>query len=295
MTLHKSVLLKETIDLLNVQQNRDYIDCTFGGGGHTRAILEASAPDGQVLAIDLDQEALAAGRKSLASFGSRLALVHGSFRDIVSIAADNGFDQGDGILYDLGLSTDQLSGRGRGFSFKEDEPLDMRFSFDTATTAADIVNTVVEKDLADLIYQYGEERQSRRIARRIVEEREKKRIATTKELVDIIVRAYPPKLRHGRIHCATKTFQALRIAVNDELENLKDSLPDAFGLLKPSGRLAVISFHSLEDRVVKHQFKQWAKDGKAELLVKKPLTPTKEEQSENPASRSAKLRAIQKK
>lgn len=294
MILHTSVLPKEAIDLLDVHSNGSYIDCTLGGGGHTRSLLEQSAPNGRVLAFELDEETIEKTGKALKSFGKRLTIVRANFRAIGSIARQNGFDQVDGIIYDLGLSIDLLKDRGRGFSFLADEPLDMRFDADAQFIAKDLVNSWTEKEIADTIFQFGEERYSRRIAKSIVEARKKKRITTTGELTALIEKSVPGPYRRGRIHCATRTFQAIRIAVNDELGALEKSLEVAFDLLAPNGRIAVISFHSLEDRIVKHAFRAHAIAKRARLLTKKPIIPTPEEQASNPASRSAKLRGISK-
>lgn len=291
MILHKSVLLAEAIEYLNVLSNHHYIDCTLGGGGHTEAILERNGPDGCVIAFDLDAETIDRTKKRLKRFGKRLIVIHDSFRNIHRVA-ECGLPIA-GALYDLGTSMDLLKSSGRGFSFLTDEPLDMRFSDEGDLTAADIVNGWKEKELADMIFRYGEERWSRRIAHRIVEYRIKNRIQTTKELVEIIEGAIPGKYRHGRIHCATRTFQALRIAVNDELNALEDSLEKATRIVDGTGRIVVISFHSLEDRIVKQFFKKIHIQKIGKILTKKPIIPSEEEREENPASRSAKLRALE--
>ncbi|MDP2630586.1 MAG: 16S rRNA (cytosine(1402)-N(4))-methyltransferase RsmH [Candidatus Uhrbacteria bacterium] len=291
MTKHTPVLLNEAITYLNVLSNHHYIDCTLGGGGHTEAILERNGPDGCVIAFDLDSETIDRTKKRLKRFGKRLIIINDNFRNI-SRAADCSLAV-SGVLYDLGTSMDLLKSSGRGFSFLTDEPLDMRFSDTGDLTAADIVNSLKEKELADMIFRYGEERWSRRIARRIVEHRVKNEIQTTKELVEIIEGAIPGKYRHGRIHCATRTFQALRIAVNDELGALEESLDKAVKIVDEAGRIVVISFHSLEDRIVKQFFKKNKIQGIGKILTKKPIVPSEEEEKENPASRSAKLRALE--
>lgn len=280
----------EAVEYLNVLSNHHYVDCTLGGGGHTEAILEKNGPTGCVIAFELDSETIKRTKKRLKRFGKRLIVINDNFRNLQQVISTK--LQPSGILYDLGTSMDLLKSSGRGFSFLLDEPLDMRFSDDTERTAAEIVNRWSEKEIADVIYQYGEERLSRRIAKLIVDERRKQRIATTKELVAIIERAFPPRLRHGRIHCATRTFQALRIAVNDELKNLQESLEKAVEIIH-EGRIVVISFHSLEDRIVKQFFKINKLKGIGKILTKKPLTPSEEEIRENPPSRSAKLRALE--
>lgn len=294
MILHRSVLLEEAIELLNVHSHAATIDCTLGGGGHTRSMLEHSAPNGRVLALDVDDETIAITGEALKAFSRRLTIARGNFSDIGRIARKNGFDNVDGILYDLGLSIDLIKARGRGFSFVGDEPLDMRFDTESDLRAETIVNSWTEKEIADCIFMYGEERYSRRIAKAIVTARKKSRIRTTAELVAIVEHSVPPPYRRGRIHCATRTFQGLRIAVNDELDGLSRSLAQSFELLKPAGRMAVITFHSLEDRIVKHFFKNLSITKAATLLAKKPILPTEEEQKINSASRSAKLRGIQK-
>lgn len=291
MILHKSVLLAEAIEYLNVLSNHHYIDCTLGGGGHTEAILERNGPDGCVIAFDLDAETIDRTKKRLKRFGKRLIVIHDSFRNIQRVA-ECGLPIA-GALYDLGTSMDLLKSSGRGFSFLTDEPLDMRFSDAGDLTAADIVNGWKEKELADMIFRYGEERWSRRIARGIVERRGNHEIQTTKELVEIIEGAIPGKYRHGRIHCATRTFQALRIAVNDELGALEESLNTSIEIVDTGGRIVVISFHSLEDRIVKQFFKKIHIQKIGKILTKKPIIPSEEEREENPASRSAKLRALE--
>src|SRR5689334_19111996 len=254
---HTPVLLNEVIAGLALHSGGRYIDGTLGGGGHAAAVLEASAPDGRLLGIDADPAALAAAGARLAAFGERAVLAHGNFRDIGRLAREQGFAQIDGLLLDLGVSSHQLDTPERGFSFTADAPLDMRLDPTGGPTAADLVNDTPEGELADLIFRYGEERGSRRIARFIAEARRKRPIATTGELADLVARALGGRPfgkaqgRHGKIHPATRTFQALRIAVNHELESLELALPQAVELLAPGGRIAVISFHSLEDRIVK--------------------------------------------
>lgn len=294
MILHTSVFLEEAITLLDVHSNKEYIDCTLGGGGHTRALLERSGPKGKVLAFDLDDETIQKTGGTLKGYAKRLKIVRANFHDLAVVAPQNGFEQVGGILYDLGLSMDLIKGRGRGFSFMTDEPLDMRFDTEQDFTAADILNSWPEKKIADTIYAFGEERFSRRIAKVIVEHRRKHRFETTGQLVEAVERAVPGKYRHGKIHCATRTFQALRIAVNDELGGLEKSLSSAFELLAPNGRIVVISFHSLEDRIVKNYFRMLFKTNQATLLTKKPISPSPEEIERNPASRSAKMRGIEK-
>lgn len=292
MSLHRPVLLDEAIYYLDVHFNENYIDCTLGGGGHTEAILKRNGPHGKVLALDVDTDALNRMRAHSEGYAGRLTVRESNFSHLAQMATENGIAPVRGILYDLGLSTDLIKVSGRGFSFQTDEPLDMRFSPHQTTTAEDIVHSWNEKDIADIIFAYGEERFSRRIAKAIVQARKKERIPTTGALVSLIQSAVPGRYRHGRIHCATRTFQALRIAVNDELGVLEKSLQSAFDLLKDEGRIVVISFHSLEDRIVKNFFRNSVKEGRGVILTKKPVMPSEKEIYDNPASRSAKLRAF---
>ncbi len=270
-----------------------FIDCTVGSGGHAETLLVASAPSGRLLGLDADPEAVAAAAERLARFGERVVLARGNFRELAAIAAAHEFRSVDGVLMDLGLSSRQLEGSGRGFSFRLDEPLDMRFDPQRGPTAADVLNTGDERDLADLIFAFGEERRSRRIAREIVRRRGQQPFATTADLVAAVKAAVgrPP----GRIHPATRTFQALRIAVNRELESLEAALPQAAEQLTPGGRLAVISFHSLEDRLIKQFFRAGGLP-RAPLaeLTRRPVTPRQDELAANPRARSAKLRVAER-
>lgn len=290
--MHIPVLLQEVIEFLKVTPNKNYLDCTLGGAGYTQAILEKNGPRGKVVACELDLDAIKHAKQKLKPFGKRLIIINDNFRNISQIT--NYKLQITGIVYDLGLSSDLILSSKRGFSFLGNEPLDMRMDVRDEMTAADIVNTKSEQEIADIIFQYGEERFARRIARRIKQEREKKVFTTTSELVECIKYAVPRQYRYGRIHFATRTFQALRIAVNHELENLSKSLEEAYAFLEPGGRLVVVSFHSLEDRIVKRFFKKLSQEKKVLILTKKPVTATTEECDRNPQSRSAKLRAIEK-
>ena len=308
-TVHVPVLAREVMDFLSPQPSGRYIDGTAGGGGHSWDLLTASAhaesPDrgGRVLSIDADPNAVARVRERLQPFGHRSVVVQSNFRDLAAIARNTGFYPADGILLDLGLSSDQLEQEARGFSMMTDQPLDMRFDPAQETSAAALVNTLPEGELADLIYAYGEERLSRRIAKAIVYSRP---IESTAQLAQIIERAVG---RRGRLHPATRTFQALRIAVNDELGALADALPQAVALLRPGGRLAVISFHSLEDRIVKQFVQREAQDcicppqvlvcqchhtASLRPVTRKPVEPSAEEIARNPRSRSAKLRVAER-
>jgi 16S rRNA (cytosine1402-N4)-methyltransferase len=273
-----------------------YLDCTVGYSGHAEKLLEASGHVSRLIGLDRDAMAIALSRERLARFGDRVILIHGHFMDLKQHLATSGIGQVDGILFDLGVSSPQLEEPARGFSFQGDGPLDMRMDQSMGVTAADLINRWPEAQMADAIFQFGEERFSRRIARAIVRARERHPLATTKELVSVIEGAVPTSYRHGRLHCATRTFQAFRIAVNQELDCLEPALRDAVDVLSPGGRLCVISFHSLEDRVVKHTFR--ALSGKDNpivmVLTKKPQVPTRQESDGNPRSRSAKLRAVQR-
>jgi 16S rRNA (cytosine1402-N4)-methyltransferase len=286
---------EEVLFWLVRKSGQTYLDCTVGYSGHSEKILEASV-DSKIIGLDRDAVAIAASRERLARFGDRVLLVHGHFVELKRHLAASGVGQVDGVLFDLGVSSPQLEEHARGFSFQGDGPLDMRMDQSMSGTAADLINRWSEAQLADTIFQFGEERFSRRIARAIVRARERHPLATTKELVSVIEGAVPANYRHGRLHCATRTFQAFRIAVNQELASLDPALRDAADALSPGGRLCVISFHSLEDRIVKHTFR--ALSGKDDpsliVLTKRPQIPTREESDRNPRSRSAKLRAAQR-
>ena len=295
---HVPVLLSEVLSGLAPHSGGRYLDGTLGGGGHAAAVLEASAPNGRLLGIDADSAALAAAGIRLAAFRERATLAHGNFREIGRLAHEQGFEQIDGLLLDLGVSSHQIDTPERGFSFAAEAPLDMRLDPTGGATAADLVNNTPESELADMIFRYGEERGSRRVARYIAEARRKQPIETTVELAKLVTRALGG--RHGKIHPATRTFQALRIAVNRELENLEAALPQAVGLLAPGGRMAIISFHSLEDRIVKQFFRAESGYGGSEqtvrlqIITKKPIEAGEQEARANPRSRSAKLRIAEK-
>jgi 16S rRNA (cytosine1402-N4)-methyltransferase len=272
------------------------LDCTVGYGGHAEALLQNSAPTMRLIGLDRDASAIDFCRQRLVRFGERVVLRKGNYRDLKRYLAEAGVSTVDGVLFDLGASSPQLDDPSRGFSFLQDGPLDMRMDRTVGMTAAELVNESPEDRLADILYQYGEERYARRIARAIVRERARQPIETTRALASIITKAVPSAYRTGRIHCATRTFQALRIAVNHELETLESSLRDAVEMLTPGGRICAISFHSLEDRLVKHTFRSLAKGAGAQLSVlsKKPILPTEEECRVNPRSRSAKLRIAER-
>ena len=304
---HKPVLLDEVLQILRATGGGVFVDCTLGLGGHTEAILNSS-PSAKVIGIDRDTDALQLARERLAKFGDRVRFVHSNFSDLGEIVAGQA-GQISGIVADLGVSSMQLDSETRGFSFRFDAPLDMRMSLDDGQTVAELLAETDEKELADIIYRYGEERFSRRIAKWIVERREKgEPITTTFELAELVRRAVRTSPK-DKTHPATRTFQALRIAVNGELEILERFVFEAAELLKTEGTLAVITFHSLEDRIVKHAFQRLAgrcdcpprlptcvcgAKKTVEILTKKPILPSEDEKQDNPRSRSAKLRACRK-
>ncbi|TAJ22163.1 MAG: 16S rRNA (cytosine(1402)-N(4))-methyltransferase RsmH, partial [Nitrospirae bacterium] len=273
-----------------------YVDCTVGQGGLASRILELSGPDGVLIGIDRDEAAIETTRNRLKRFEGRVQLIRGNFREIKQHLTSVGVSEVDGVVFDLGVSSAQLDQPERGFSFLADGPLDMRMDRSSGPTAADLLARLPESELADLIYRYGEERYSRRIARAIVRAREMRPLQTTGDLMDAIRGAVPSFYRHGRLHCATRTFQALRIAVNGELEVLEESLRAAAGVLTPGGRLCVISFHSLEDRIAKQTFRALSQGAAPCLLTltKKPVVSTEAERRANPRARSAKLRVAER-
>jgi len=301
---HIPVLYQEIIHALQPQRGGHYVDGTLGAGGHARGILEACSPDGLLLGLDVDPQALALARETLAPYEQRIHLVQASHITLNQQLSALNWDAIDGIVLDLGASSMQFDNANRGFSFMQDGPLDMRFGPSALQSAADLVNTLSQEDLADLIYRYGEDRDSRKIARAIIENRP---LHTTRELVAVIEKASPR--RGDRMHPATQTFQALRIAVNDELAAVEKTLPQAVASLKSGGRCAVISFHSLEDRIVKEYFRELSKDiinppyeriyeverkAIVKLITKKPIVASDLEIKDNPRARSAKLRVIEK-
>jgi 16S rRNA (cytosine1402-N4)-methyltransferase len=291
---HIPVLLKEVVEALAPGTGEFMIDGTLGSGGHAKAILEKLGSRGAILALDWDEKNLESFRRENEGIRGGLTLIHENYANLPEILEKHRLPKADGLLLDLGFSSEQLEHSGRGFSFLKNEPLNMRYDTgdDERQTAASIVNGFSEKELADIIYEYGEERYSRQIAKKITERRRKEKIKTTEELADVIRSAVPKNYEHGRIHPATRTFQALRICVNDELGNLKLILEKLPELVNKGGRVAIISFHSLEDRLVKIGFQNLVKDKKASFINKKPITAGREEKKNNPKSRSAKLRAI---
>ncbi len=270
------------------------VDCTVGLGGHSLAMIEAVSPGGRLIGLDKDAKALEIAGKRLGRPGERVDLIKGNFDELDSIFERMGIGGADGFLFDLGVSSMQIDEAGRGFSFRSDAPLDMRMDTGSKKDAAAIINDASEPELDRILAEYGEERFHRRIAASIISERKKAPIETTGRLVEAVVRAVPYKARHGRVHVATRTFQALRIAVNDELSRLEKALDQAIGLLNPSGVICVISYHSLEDRIVKNKFKEARAKGSLELKNKKPITPSEAEIDGNARARSAKLRAAKK-
>jgi 16S rRNA (cytosine1402-N4)-methyltransferase len=289
---HVPVMTRETVALLRPERGGLYVDCTVGLGGHSRALLEAGAT--RVLALDRDADALAAARGALHEWGDRVELVHADYRDLPRVLDDRGIQGVDGALADLGVSSLQLDAADRGFSFRRDEPLDMRMDRSQGPTAAQLLQEIDETSLADVIFRFGEERYSRRIARAIVEARHEAPVVTTARLAQIVRRAIPRK-GYQRIDPATRTFQALRIWVNRELDGLDAFLTAAAERLLAGARLAVISFHSLEDRIVKHVFRALERGGAAlRIVTKRPLGPDETEIEANPRARSAKLRAIER-
>lgn len=307
-TVHAPVMRTEVLGGLRVKPAGRYIDATLGGGGHTRALLEESAPDGRVLALDRDPDALERAATALAPFGDRFLAVHGNFAEIHALAEAHGFLDADGVLMDLGVSSDQLDTPGRGFSFRFDGPLDMRMDPTRGPTAAEWIDAATEEELANVLFLYGEERKSRRVARAIKTARAENPAGGTAGLAEVVERALGGR-KGARIHPATRTFQAIRMAVNGELEAVERGLDGALAVLARGGRLAVITFHSLEDRMVKQFFR--LHEGREESLYeggsvwrgeeprvirvnRKPVTAGEQEREANPRSRSAKLRIVEK-
>ena len=304
---HKSVLLSQCLEALAVKPDGIYLDGTLGGAGHSSQIAKRLTT-GRLIGVDRDEIALCAARQRLAPYMDRVTLVHANFQDLDRILQDLGIPAVDGILLDLGVSSPQLDDGQRGFSYMEDAPLDMRMSQE-GPTARDLVNTLSQQELADIIFRYGEDKSARRIAQGIVQAREEAPIETTAQLAEIIKASVPAAVRRAEGHPARRTFQALRIAVNGELDRLREGLEAGFALLKPGGRLAVITFHSLEDRIVKQQMHDWCqgcvcpkdfpvcvcgRKPQGRLVYKKGLAPSAQEVAENPRARSARLRVIEK-
>ncbi|MBI3573743.1 16S rRNA (cytosine(1402)-N(4))-methyltransferase RsmH [Candidatus Kaiserbacteria bacterium] len=290
---HKTVLLSETVDGLKLKKNDTAIDATVGIGGHAEEIVKAIGK-GTLLVIDVDNDSLALSKKRLADAPAKVIYIQGNFRNLKRLAHEAGVASAEGIVFDLGWRIEQLAS-GKGLSFRSDEPLLMNLSERTTLTAKDIIAGWDEEEIATMIREYGEERFAGRIARAIVEARKAKPIETARELSEIIFHSVPAFYKRGRLHPATKTFQALRIAVNDELDALTEGIEEAMDILALGGRLAVISFHSLEDRIVKNAFRVAEDNGMGMRVTKKPIVPSLEERKKNPRSRSAKLRIFEKK
>lgn len=306
---HKPVLLNEALSFLNVHPGGVYVDCTLGGGGHAKEILAMSSPDGVLIGIDRDDEAIGEAGRVLREYGDRARLVRGDFRELGKILAEAGERRVDGVLFDFGVSSHQLEAGERGFSLAQDAPLDMRMDRGQRLTAGDLVNSLTAEELTDLIRRYSDERWAKRIALRIVEERRVRRIETTRQLAEIVAGAIPKGAWPPGIHPATRTFQALRIVVNAEIDAVEQGLQQAVGALKPGGRVVAVSYHSGEDRVVKTVFRLMGGQCECppslpicvcgarktvEVLTKKPVKPSAEEIDRNLRARSAKLRAAEK-
>lgn len=309
MFQHETVLLKETVDNLNIKPDGVYVDCTLGGAGHSAYLLSQLSESGHLFAFDQDSKALAHAKERLSEYAGQVTFIKSNFRYIKEALLEVGVTDVDGILYDLGVSSPQLDERERGFSYHQDAPLDMRMDQDAPLTARDVVNDWPYEDLVRIFFRYGEEKFSKQVAREIERRREVAPIETTGELVDCIKAAIPAPARRKGGHPAKRVFQAIRIAVNDELGAVEDSLKDAMELLKPGGRISVITFHSLEDRITKQIFTEQAKGPelppglpiipdeykpKMKLVTRKPILPSEEELTENNRARSAKLRVVER-
>lgn len=290
-TFHIPVMCNELIQHLKLDKKGTVLDCTVGSGGHADVILREIGPQGRLIGLDQDDEALGIAKNRLKNFRNCI-LVQANFRNMDAVLTKLAIDKVDGMVFDLGLSSLQLGNSERGFSIKLDAPLDMRMDRTLRLSAFDLVNFLPEVSLSDILKKYGEERWHNRIARAIVRERKRSMIVTTGQLADLIRRVTP--YRYTKIHPATRTFQALRIAVNDELEALREGLNKCLNYIKSGARICVISFHSLEDRIVKNQFRQAAKEGKIKIITKKPIRPTEKEIFANPRARSARLRVAEK-
>lgn len=286
----------EVLEYLDLRPGKVIVDATEGTAGHSLAIIERILPGGRLIGIDRDEASLSVARDRLSEFGSACELLHGNFVDIDTLLENLGVTKVDGVLFDLGISTFQLLDISRGFSFQGDGPLDMRMDKDSYISAYDLVNNLNEEEISSLLWNFGEERWHNRIARLIVQERDKEPITTTAQLANIVARSIPSRYRHRhyRIHPATRTFQAVRIAVNRELEILETAVNKAIAILNKKARICVISFHSLEDRVIKFAFRKAESEGLVNIITPKPLTPLSQEVEANPASRSSKLRVAER-
>jgi len=294
--LHIPVMLGEVIDYLKLSPGQIIVDATLGTGGHAQEILKRIAPGGRLIGIDRDIDSLDICRQRLSEFKDSFELVHASFVDLDQVLQKLGIEKIDGIIFDLGISTYQLRNTERGFSFQEEGPLDMRLDKSSYISAYDLVNSLNENEISHMLWNFGQERWHNRIARLLVQERKNEPITTTKQLANLVMRAIPYKYRKSyyRIHPATRTFQAVRIAVNRELEILGSAVKKAIAILKKQARICVISFHSLEDRVIKHTFRALKSEGLIEIITAKPLTPSQGEIQANPSSRSSKFRVAQR-
>lgn len=292
---HQPVMPKEVVQFLKCKTNGCYVDATIGGGGHAEEILESTSPSGKLLGVDRDPYAVARSQERLKLFGKRIKIIQGVFSDLDEVLRVVKWSCADGILLDLGVSSRQLDEADRGFGFKKEGPLDMRMNPDEGESAADVLKNIDEEELTHLIREYGEERFSRSIAKGIVKRRSTSSILTTKDLANTVVGSLPPSQRYAkRIHPATRTFQALRIHINNELRELSDFLKFGPKLLCPGGRLLIISYHSLEDRLVKRAFRNWGAQEEFKVITKKIISPLEKEKKENPRSRSAKLRVLER-
>lgn len=292
--IHVPVMVNEVVAALPCASRAVIVDGTLGLGGYAAAILKACAPDGVVLGCDVDVAAVQIAQQNLAAFGARMRMVQGSYADIPQYVQAQGWPAVDGICIDIGVSSLQLDQDDRGFSFQRQGPLDMRMNTDLAETAADLVNTASAEDMAQWFWDYGEERYSRRIAQTIVRQRVVKPFENTLELADCVRDSVPANMRHGRLHPATRVFQALRIVVNQELQHLETFLATAPPLLKSGGRVVVVSYHSLEDRLVKQAWKRWAETKQYRIITKRPQVPSDTEVASNPRARSAKMRVLER-
>ncbi|MDD5432183.1 MAG: 16S rRNA (cytosine(1402)-N(4))-methyltransferase RsmH [Candidatus Omnitrophica bacterium] len=293
---HIPVMLNEVLNYLNLSPGKVVVDATIGTGGHSKAILEKILPGGRLIGIDRDEESLAISKERLKDYADACTFLHGNFADLDTLLEGVNIKQVDAILFDLGISSYQLDSPERGFSFQKEGPLDMRLDRSSYISAYDLVNNLNEDEISDMLWTFGQERWHNRIAHLLVEERQKHPIATTQELASLVVKAIPYRYKHKhyRIHPATRTFQAVRIAVNRELEILEASVNKGVAILGKQGRICVISFHSLEDRAIKHAFRKIAGEGTINIITPKPLTPLVSEIMENPKSRSSKLRVAER-
>ncbi|HAJ56936.1 MAG TPA: 16S rRNA (cytosine(1402)-N(4))-methyltransferase [Candidatus Omnitrophica bacterium] len=292
--IHKPVMLQEVISMLKLRNGSTVVDATLGMGGHAAAILEKILPNGRLIGIDKDEEALNIAKDHLSYFSDSCMFVHDDFRNLDKIIGRFDLTGVDAILFDVGVSSYQLESASRGFSIKAEGPLDMRMDRKSFISAYDLLNNLTEEEISSILWRFGQERFSRRIARNIVAARQRSPISSTTQLAELVTKALPYKARFHKIHPATRTFQALRIAVNRELDALDEALKKAALILKKRGRICVITFHSLEDRIVKENFRELARTGSFQLVFKKILRPGQEELKNNPRARSAKMRAIER-